>query len=106
MRDLIYISGGITKNPHYKWDFSRGERKVTSMGFFPINPAKLIATVPMETHSDYMDISIAWLEKAKAIYMLRGWSTSEGATKERMHAKLHGIPVFYEDGAEREGGEI
>jgi len=101
-RDLIYLSGGISKNPHYKRDFARGERKMRSAGFDVINPAKIIATVPLRSHEDYMDVSLAWLDKAQAVYMLCGWSTSEGAQIEHRHAQVKGIPVFYEDGAERE----
>ena len=101
MKDLVYISGGISKNPNYRRDFRRGEKKVRSCGFEPINPVKLIASVPLRDHEDYMDISLAWLEKADAVYMLCGWTTSEGAMQEYRHAKLNNIPIFFEDGAER-----
>lgn len=103
MRDLVYLSGGISKNPNYKRDFRRGEKKLRAAGFNVINPVTLIASVPLPSHEDYMDISLAWLEKASAIYMLCGWSTSEGAQIEHKHARLNNIPIFYEDGAEREG---
>lgn len=70
-------------------------------GFEVINPAEIIACIPLKSHEDYMDISLAWLEKADAVFMLCGWSASEGAVQERNHAMLKNIPVHYEDGAER-----
>lgn len=101
-RDLVFISGGISKNPNFRKDFRRGEKKLRAAGFNVINPVTMIASVELPTHEDYMDISLAWLDKAQAIYMLCGWSTSEGANIEYNHAKVKGIPVFFEDGAERE----
>ena len=101
MKDLIYLSGGISKNPHYKKDFARGERKMRSAGFEVVNPVKLVAVVPLKSHDDYMDICKAWLDKADAIYMLCGWTASEGAMMEYRHAQIHDIPIHYEDGAER-----
>lgn len=101
-RDLIYLSGGISKNPNYRRDFRRAERKMRAAGFNVINPAAIISIIPLKSHDDYMDISLVWLEKADAVYMLCGWSTSEGAVIEHNHAKIHNIPIFYEDGAERE----
>lgn len=101
-RDIIYLSGGITKNPNYRKDFKRAERKMRAAGFEVINPVTLISTVPLRSHQDYMDIALAWLKKADAVYMLCGWTTSEGAMIEHRVAKAKGIPIHYEDGAERE----
>lgn len=35
------------------------------------------------------------LERCDGIVMVPGWEKSTGATHERNHATLHGIPVFY-----------
>ena len=102
VKDLIYLSGGISKNPNYKADFRRAERKMRAAGFEVINPVTLISVVPLKSHRDYMDIALAWLKKADAVLMLCGWSTSEGAVEEYNTAKQKGIPVHFEDGAERE----
>lgn len=100
-KDLIYLSGGITKNANFKSDFRRAARKMRLAGFQPINPAELISVIPLKSHEDYMDIALAWLDKADAIYMICGWSTSEGAVIEHERAFSKGIPILYEDGAER-----
>lgn len=70
-RDLVFISGGISKNPNFRKDFRRGEKKLRAAGFNVINPVTMITSVELPTHEDYMDISLAWLDKAQAIYALR-----------------------------------
>lgn len=47
---------------------------------------------------------LAWIcAKADAVYMLKGWENSKGATAERATAIALGLEVVYEDGAEHAG---
>ena len=101
---IVYISGSITKNPNYKRDFKRGEVKMRNAHFTPVNPVKVMP-VGLKSHDDYMRISLAWVEACDAIFLLSGWTTSEGAVKEYQHAKWKGKAILFEDGAE-EGADL
>lgn len=97
---IVFLSGGITRNPNYKRDFRRAERKMVFAGFTPVNPVKVMSCVPLSTHEDYMRISRAWIETCDAVYMLCGWTNSDGAVEEYRHAKTIGKSILFEDGAE------
>lgn len=101
-RDLIYLAGPISKNPNAFWDFAKEERKLRKAGFDIFNPARHVGCVKLPTHADYMDICIPWVDKADAIYMMRGWTTSEGAIEEYKHAFNAGKAILFAYGAERD----
>ena len=100
-KDLVYISGGVSLNPNYKKDFRRGEKKMRAAGFEVINPVEIFKGFTLKDHDAYMAVCLPLLEQANHVFMLCGWTTSEGATIEHNHAKLKNISVMYEDGAER-----
>lgn len=100
-KDLVYLSGGVSKNPNYRKDFKRGQTKMEKAGFAVINPVEIFKGFKLKDHDAYMKVCLPLLEQADHILMLCGWSTSEGAVAEHNHAKLHNISIMYEDGAER-----
>jgi hypothetical protein len=84
---IVYISGAITNDKHYRRKFAKAEKRLRKRGFEVINPAKIGDLMPKSfSHRDYMDIDLELLKKADAIYMLKGWHFSIGATVEFMYA--------------------
>jgi len=47
------------------------------------------------TVEDMYESSLAWLEVADALYVVRGWENSKGTKAEIEVAKALGIPIFY-----------
>jgi hypothetical protein len=43
----------------------------------------------------YQENSMAWLEKADALFLLEGWKKSKGTLEEKKKAEALGIPIFY-----------
>ena len=48
------------------------------------------------TVEDYYRYSMAWLRRADAVYVLKGWESSKGTKAEIYVAMSLGIPVYYE----------
>ena len=74
-----------------------------------VNPIEIARSLPVDTKwRDYIDITLAALRTCDAIYMLRNWEKSKGATIEKLYAEGSGMRIFYqaeqedEHGAERE----
>ena len=91
----IYISGPITNNPDYKYDFDRAAKKLRQEGMSCWNPAAGDED-PNKTWSDYMREDLAALLRCRAIFMLKGWRFSKGARLERKVAKALGYMIMYE----------
>ncbi len=47
--------------------------------------------------SVWLEGDLEILRRCDLVVMVPGWSKSQGAKKERLEAKSHGIPVFYWD---------
>ena len=73
--------------------FEEAEIHLTKQGKFVTNPAK---NAPRKTWQEYMRDSISQLVRCDAIYMLKNWQNSRGATVERNVAINLKIPVYYE----------
>ena len=85
---IVYISGAITNDKHYRRKFAKAEKRLRKRGFEVINPAKIGDMLPKSfEYFDYIDIDLELLKKADAIYMLRGWNDSHGANIEYEYAK-------------------
>ncbi len=74
-----------------------------------VNPIEITRSLPVDTKwRDYIDITLAALRTCDAIYMLRNWEKSKGATIEKLYAEGSGMRIYYqaeqedEHGAERE----
>ena len=95
----IYISGAITSNPNYKDDFERAEDYLQKE--YPkaeiINPALVNSFLPKSTtHEEYMRMSFCMLDMADAIYMIKNWKTSCGASQEYGYALAKDKIILFE----------
>lgn len=97
----IYISGAITGTDDYIERFQTVEERLTGEGYQVLNPAKINTAMPDGTsYEEYMQVCFCLLDMADAIYMMRGWESSEGAQRELNYAYAKRKEVFYESGAD------
>lgn len=101
----VYVSGKMRGVADYnRWQFRNWSKRLEEAGFHAVNPMEIgdsIAT-PEEIDSNpelvemVLEADIAALRKCDAIFMLRGWETSEGARMELRVALEMGVPVVQE----------
>lgn len=102
----IYISGPISGTAGYKERFRQarteidekawwGEIETSMFDLTIINPVELCEQID-GTWADYMDVCLAALRLCDAIYILRGWEKSKGATIEKLYAEGAGLKIFYQ----------
>lgn len=77
----VYISGKITDNPNYEYEFNYAEQRLKAAGFEVVNPTK-IGIKKNWTWEDYMKHGIRELLDCDAIYQIQGWDDSKGAQLE------------------------
>ena len=94
---MIYISGKITNNSHYKEDFDNAEKWLKLCGKEVINPVKLENIYPNKDYKFYMQVAIAWLEQCDEIYILKNYKTSIGAKAELALAKALNMKIHFEN---------
>lgn len=91
---IIYIAGKMRGLPDFgRAKFDAAAEKLRREGNVVLNPADLPVGMPIDR---YMPICLAMASAADAVYMLKGWETSPGATVERMYADYQGKQIFYE----------
>ncbi len=100
MLRTIYLSGRITGSENYIEMFNKAESLLEG-DWNVINPVKLgecLAAKMKKTPSyyQYFKFDIKHLFKADAIYMLKGWEQSKGATAEHAIAVAINLPIHYE----------
>ncbi len=95
-RPRIYISGPISKG---NWSdnfhaFCKAFEKLKDMDCAAFNPGKSMLYPGNQNipHHVWLEIDLAWVEVADAVFLIPGEST--GAEMECAHAKERGIPVF------------
>lgn len=98
LKTRIYISGpitGLSIDEAYN-NFERAERRLNALGFEAVNVMKLVPYKDGKSWWEYLSEDIAILGTCKAIYMLRGWGSSDGAKIEHHCADLKKYPVAHE----------
>ena len=90
----VYISGSMTGVPDKnKERFAAAEEYLLAKGHIVLNPAILPEGL---TYQEYMSIDLAMLDAADAIYLLRGWDKSPGASFEALCAHNKGLQIIKE----------
>ncbi len=92
-RMKIYIAGKITGEPNYKEKFDIAATSLEAQGHIVLNPAELPEGM---LPADYMRICFAMIDTADAIYLLKGWHSSSGASIERNYAMYTGKSILTE----------
>lgn len=110
----IYISGPMSGIPNFNASaFNNAERKLRNAGWFPINPIAVDAlhgdTYEKERStgvwiSDHrtkylkrdLEMIMSDTDPIDAVYMLRGWTNSRGATVENAVARALDKEIYYE----------
>ncbi|EIH1143738.1 DUF4406 domain-containing protein [Escherichia coli] len=90
----IYIAGPMTGYPDYnRAAFNAKAIELMAEGHIVLNPAVLPGGL---CQSEYMDICLAMVRSADAIYLLNRWEESVGARAEHAPAEKLGLTVIYE----------
>lgn len=90
----IYIAGPMTGYPDYnRAAFNAKASELMAEGHIVLNPAMLPGGL---CQSEYMDICLAMVRSADAIYLLNRWEESVGARAEHALAEKLGPTVIYE----------
>ena len=91
----VQISGAISNNPDYKWDFAKAKALIVAAGHEAVNPAEV--TIKDGTWLDFMRHDIKLLADCEGVYMLAGWEQSKGACVEHQLAQGLGLKIYYEE---------
>lgn len=93
----IYVSGAMTGIENYNHPrFNAAAARLRAAGMDVTNPAEYPFVDGWEW-ADYMKRDIILLMQCDSIYMLEGWSDSNGARIERKLAMDLGFKVYYEN---------
>ena len=90
-KKVVYISGPITGVENYWEAFEAAMDNLSGLGYVVLNPAALPQGL---TDEQYMQIDMAMINVADAVYFLPGWENSKGATLERAYCEYIGKAVM------------
>ena len=71
--------------------------RIRRLGYAVLVPCQDILTglvMGNLTYQDYFENNLAWLEKADAVFLCKGWEGSEGCKREAARARELGIPIY------------
>lgn len=95
LNKVIYIAGPMTGLPNYNREaFFKKAMGLRHEGYTVLTPSMLPAGL---SDASYMDICLAMVRSAEAIYMLSGWDSSAGAVAEHALASKLALTIIYED---------
>ncbi|MFU0912997.1 DUF4406 domain-containing protein [Kluyvera intermedia] len=90
----IYIAGPMSGMPNFNREaFNHEQIILGAKGHVVLNPALLPNGL---TQPQYMDICLAMLRCAHAIYLLDGWEKSAGARAEKALAEKLRLEIIYQ----------
>lgn len=92
MKKKVYLSGPISNNASYLNDFCKAEHNFSDEDYIVLNPTIFPLGL---TQADYMRLSMAMIDCCDAVYMLRGWISSEGSCAEYLYAKKCGKEIIH-----------
>lgn len=92
----VYVSGPIKNNEDYLADFALAEEWVRGKGHVSVNPCD-VELLGEPSYADFMRADLKLLLDCDAIFMLKGWEASTGATCEHGVAIICGMSVMYEE---------
>lgn len=91
----VYIAGPMSGYDQFNRPaFHAAERYLIQRSSVVLNPAKLPGGL---SQAEYMDICLAMLRCADAVYMLIGWQESAGARAEYALAQKLALKVLFQD---------
>lgn len=91
---VVYIVGGISKDPLYKEKFQKAESYLRVLGYTKIIvPTCVPDNLP---YTCYAPISIAFVQACDVVYALSDWKESKGAKAEVSYALMAGKIVIEE----------
>lgn len=93
----VYISGPVTGRKDAVENFRRAENYLIREGYEVINPVRICSSMPPDTRwEEFIEVTLAALKRADAVYMLEGWEMSHGAMMEYHYAKGKKLAISYE----------
>jgi len=98
----VYIAGAITDNPNYEEQFKAAEERLKESGHAVINPCKNEGF----TYREYINMGLCELMHCDAIYLLKGYENSTGATLEHDYARTVGLKIMLEEDEVQTGGTV
>lgn len=91
----VYIAGPITGTDDYEVRFNRAAEKIERLGMEPLNPIGP-GLVEGADYKYYIDRGLKMLMECDVVFLLPGWTRSNGARLEEQYARICGVPVVEE----------
>ena len=91
---IVYLSGKITGDSNFQKKFAAVELSLRAKGYAVINPCDLC--YPFLSYEQFMHVDFALIDVCDAVYMLKDWTGSSGARREKEYAEKQGKKIMYE----------
>ena len=91
----VYIAGKISGDRFYKRKFRKAEKLLRKLGCSVMNPAWIVAGKDF-SYDDYLKVSGAMQDVCDAVFFLKDWNKSNGATGEMKRCNELGQYSFFE----------